>query len=296
MTPTPDGNGYWLLGGGRRHLHVRGRGVLRERGVAPHPPLFPAALLSAPIPGVVSIMNEVPGRRPRTRAACGSPSPATPSRSTRASTSLVDGPPYAVDDRRGRGLRVHQRRTRCYCLSLPKLGLREPGGVRTTGRTQLQWVVARFHPDVSVIQTGYWETQTRLFDGKLPDAGRRRLLGVHQVQPRCRRSRSPTPTAAPSSSSTAPYFADGTPNDLVDVYNQIVEGAGCRSTPTCRSTTCSLGADPGGALPVGHRRDRGAGADGVHITQGAVDDLHRGLGGNQIISNVAGAVGLRRNA
>ena len=30
---------------------------------------------------------------------------------------------------------------------------------------QLQWVVSRFHPDVTVIQTGYWETQDRMFNG-----------------------------------------------------------------------------------------------------------------------------------
>ena len=87
----------------------------------------------------------------------------------------------------------------------------------------LQWLVSGFHPDVTVIQTGYWETQDRLYNGtyqSLADPGYSAYIESNLAQ---------AVQIAHSDGgavivSTSPYFDDGTPFNLVDAYNQIVEG------------------------------------------------------------------------
>ena len=69
MTPTPDGNGYWLVG---QDAGVFDFGDAAFSGSAQsplHPPLYPKPL-STPIPPVVAIINDVPGPQ---AAASGAP-------------------------------------------------------------------------------------------------------------------------------------------------------------------------------------------------------------------------------
>ena len=83
--------------------------------------------------------------------------------------------------------------------------------------------MSRFHPDVTVIQTGYWETQMRQFNGTWE------TLADPDYSAYIKSNLEAAVQIAHSDGgavilSTSPYFADGTPNDLVDAYNQIVEG------------------------------------------------------------------------
>ncbi len=152
---------------------------------------------------------------------------------------------------------------------------------------QLQWVVSRFHPDVTVIQNGYWETQIRQFNGNwetLANADyayyiKSNLEAAVQIA---------HSDGGAVVLSTAPYFADGTPNNLVDAYNQIVEGV-AQEFPYVSIDDLHSVLDPGGAYQAVIDGIAARGPDGVHITQAAVDDLIEPAL-NQIISNVAGAV------
>ena len=88
--------------------------------------------------------------------------------------------------------------------------------------------------------------------------------------------------------STSPYFDDGTPNNLVDAYNQIVESVAAQY-PYVSIDDLYTVLDPGGAYATVVDGIVARGADGVHITQAAVDNLIEPAL-NQIIANVAGAV------
>jgi hypothetical protein len=86
--------------------------------------------------------------------------------------------------------------------------------------------------------------------------------------------------------STSPYFADGTPNAVVDLYNQIVQTvAAMYPYVTLNDVFTEL--DPGGqyALTVDGIVTRLS--DGVHITEPAVDDLIAPAL-NQMIANMGG--------
>ena len=97
---------------------------------------------------------------------------------------------------------------------------------------------------MTVIQTGYWETQDRMFGGgytTLANAAYSAFIQANLAQ---------AVQIAHSDGgavilSTSPYFADGTPFNLVDAYNQIVQ-RWPRSTPTCRSTTSTRCSTPVG--------------------------------------------------
>ncbi len=152
---------------------------------------------------------------------------------------------------------------------------------------QLQWVVARFHPDVTVIQTGYWETQNRLFGSgyvSLANAAYSAYIESNLAE---------AVQIAHSDGgavilSTSPYFADGTPFNLVDAYNQIVHAVAAQY-PYVSIDDLYTVLDPGGTYASTVDGIPARGADGVHITQAAVDSLIEPAL-NQIIANVAGAV------
>jgi hypothetical protein len=147
--------------------------------------------------------------------------------------------------------------------------------------------VARFHPDVTVIQTGYWETQDRFFNGSyqsLANAGyssyiASNLAAAVQIA---------HGDGGAVILSTTPYFADGTPANLVDAYNQIVRGVAAQY-PWVSIDDLYTVLDPGGAYAPVVDGIAARGTDGVHITEAAVDNLIEPAL-NQIIANVAGAV------
>jgi hypothetical protein len=88
--------------------------------------------------------------------------------------------------------------------------------------------------------------------------------------------------------SASPYFDDGTPHNLVDAYNQIVSEVAAKY-PYVSVDDLYTVLDPGGQYASVVDGIVARGADGVHITQAAVDSLIEPAL-NQIIANVAGAV------
>ncbi len=284
MTPTQDGNGYWLVG---QDAGVFTYGDAQFSGSAQsplHPPLFPQPLTN-PIPPVVSIINEAPGPQ------------ATHQGIQRVafsgdSLSLYEGdyveqnnPPYAVDDGAAAGCG--------YTDGAPTIPWSDPSslyispGACALWATQLQWVVSRFHPDVTVIQTGYWETQERMYNGAYTTLANPAYAAFIQ------NNLAEAVQIAHSDGgavilSTSPYFADGTPNTLVNDYNQIVRSVAAQY-PYVSIDDLYTVLDPGGAYSSVVDGIVARGSDGVHITQAAVNTLIEPAL-NQIIANVAGAV------
>jgi hypothetical protein len=284
MTPTPDGNGYWLVGQDAGVFSFGDAGFSGSAQSPLHPPLFPKPL-SAPIPSVVAILSE------------GTGSQATHQGSMRVafagdSLSLYEGqyvegtgPPYAVDDGAAAGCG--------FTNGAPTLPWSAPGTVYTSPAacalwaTQLQWVISRFHPDVTVIQTGYWETQDRLYNGSY------QTLADADYSAYIQASLAEAVQIAHSDGgavilSTSPYFDDGTPTNLVDAYNQIVRSVAAQF-PYVSIDDLYTVLDPNGAYASVVNGITARSPDGVHITQAGVDDLIAPAL-NQIIANVAGAV------
>ncbi len=152
---------------------------------------------------------------------------------------------------------------------------------------QLHWLVSRFHPDVTVIQTGYWESQNRLFNGTyetLADADYSAFIESN-LEPAVQIAHSDGGAGDPLHLA---LFADGTPDNLVDAFNQIVDGV-AQEFPYVSIDDLYSVLDPGGAYPAVVNGILARGPDGVHITEAAVDNLIAPAL-NQIIANVAGAV------
>jgi hypothetical protein len=284
MTPTPDGNGYWLVGQDAG-VFTYGDAVFSGSAQSPlHPPYFPAPL-SDPIAPVVTILNEGTGPQ------------ATHQGEQRVafsgdSLSLYEGeyveqtnPPYDVDDGAAAGCGYTDGEP-TIPWSDPKSTYISPGACALWA-TQLQWVVSRFHPDVTVIQTGYWETQERQFNGTYTTLANPAYAAFIQD------NLAQAVQIAHSGGgavilSTSPYFSDGTPNSLVDDYNQIVRSVAAEFSYVSIDDLFTV-LDPGGAFSMVVDGLTARGPDGVHITQGAVDTLIEPAL-NQIIANVAGAV------
>ncbi len=284
MTPTQDGDGYWLVA---QDAGVFDYGDAQFSGSAQsplHPPLFPGPLTN-PIPPVVSIINEATG------------SQATHQGTMRVafsgdSLSLYEGsyveansPPYDVDDGAAAGC-GYTDGAPTIPWSNPRSVYISPGACALWA-SQLQWVVSRFHPDVTVIQTGYWETQDRMFDGSYTTLANPSYAAFIQD------NLAEAVQIAHSDGgavilSTSPFFGDGTPNTLVSDYNEIVESVAAEF-PYVSIDDLFTVLDPGGAYSSVVDGILARGPDGVHITAAAVDTLIEPAL-NQIIANVAGAV------
>jgi hypothetical protein len=284
LSPTSDGGGYWLVGQDAG-VFTYGNAQFSGSAQSPlHPPLYPAPL-SAPIAPVVTIMNEVSGPQ---AAHTGPP------RVAFAGDSLAlyegeyiqhTGPPYAVDDGAAAGCG--------FTNGAPMVVWSNPGptylnpGACPYWPGQLQWLVSRYHPDVTVIQTGYWESQIRQFNGTWE------TLANADYSAYIKSNLESAVQMAHSDGgavilSTSPYFADGTPDNLVGAFNQILEGV-AQDFPYVSIDDLYSVLDPGGTYQSTVNGIVARGADGVHITEAAVDNLIAPAL-NQIIANVAGAV------
>jgi hypothetical protein len=285
MTPTQDGNGYWLVAQDAGVFDYGDAGFAGSAQSPLHPPFFPQPF-SNPIPPVVSIINEAPG------------SQATHQGLQRVafsgdSLSLYEGeyiqstnPAYAVDDGAAAGCG--------YTDGAPTIPWSNPAslyispGACALWASQLQWVVSRFHPDVTVIQTGYWETQDRMFNGAYTTLANPAYAAFIQD------NLAEAVQIAHSDGgavilSTSPYFADGTPTTFVDDYNEIVESVEREYPSFVSIDDLYTVLDPGGSYSSVVNGILARGSDGVHITAAGVENLIEPAL-NQIIANVAGAV------
>jgi hypothetical protein len=284
MTPSPNGNGYLLVG---RDAGVFSFGDAAFSGSAQsplRPPLFPQPLTN-PIPPVVTILNDAPGPQAAHQG---------PLRVAFSGDSLslyeahyIQGtsPPYLVDNGAAPGCGYTNGAPTIPWGNPAPLFISPPACVLWA--SQLQWVVSRFHPDVTVIQTGYWETQNRQFNGgyaTLADAAYSAYIESNlELAVQIAHS-----DGGAVILSTSPYFNDGTPQNLVAAYNQIVQTVAAQNPFVSVDDLYSV-LDPGGAYSSIVDGIVARGPDGVHITKAAVDNLIEPAL-NQIISNVAGAV------
>jgi hypothetical protein len=284
MTPTPDGDGYWLVGQDAGVFNYGDAGFSGSAQSPLHPPLYPAPL-SNPVPAVVSIINESPGPQ------------ATHQGTQRVafagdSLSLYEGkyiaatdPPYAVDNGAAAGCG--------FTNGAPSEPWSDQSSVYVSPTacalwaSQLQWLVSRFHPDVTVIQSGYWESQNRQFNGAFTTLANSAYAASIQA------SLVQAVQIAHSDGgavilSTSPYFDDGTPDSVVSDYNQIVRSIAAEY-PYVSIDDLYTVLDPEGVYTSVVDGIQARGSDGVHITEAAVDDLIAPAL-NQIIANVAGNV------
>jgi hypothetical protein len=283
MAATPGGGGYWLVA---QDAGVFTYGDAQFSGSAQsplHPPLFPP-MLSNPIPAAVTIMNEATG--PQAAHAGG-----LRVAFTGDSLALYEGEYmqqlslYGVDNGAAAGCG--------FTNGAAAIEWSDPGPIYIDSAAcafwadQLQWVVSRFHPDVTVIQTGYWESQIRQFDGNWETLANSDYANYIQSNLEAAVQIAHSDGGAVVLS-TSPYFADRTPDDLVDAYNSLVEGVAA-AHPYVSVDDVHSDLDPGGTYQTVIDGIVARGVDGVHITQGAVDDLIAPAL-NQIIENVGNPV------
>jgi hypothetical protein len=284
MATTPDGGGYWLVAADDG-VFTFGDAAFSGSAQSPlHPPLFPRPL-SNPIPPAVAILADVPG--PQTAHQGGL-------RVAFAGDSLAlyegryvqeTGPPYLVDDGAAAGCG--------FTNGAPTLSWSRPGtvffdpGACALWASQLQWLVSRDHPDVTVIQDGYWETQNRLFNGRYATLADGDYAAYIESNLQAAAAIAHSGGGAVIMS-TSPYFHDGTPHDLVDAFNQLL-GQVAAQDPFVSIDDLYTVLDPGNQYATVVDGIVARGPDGVHITQAGVDYLIEPAL-NQIIANVADPV------
>ena len=118
---------------------------------------------------------------------------------------------------------------------------------------------------MTVIQTGYWETQDRKFNGTYTTLANPAYAAFIQD------NLAQAVQIAHSDGgevilSTSPYFGDGTPSALVDDYNQIVQSVAAEY-PYVSIDDLFTVLDPNGAFSTVVDGLTARGPDGVHITQ-----------------------------
>jgi hypothetical protein len=285
MSPTPSGNGYWLVAADAG-IFTFGDALFSGTATSPlHPPGYPA-VLSVPIPPVVSIMNVTPGPQ------------ATHTGTERvaflgdsiglyeAQYTMQNNAPYEIDDGAAPGCGFTDGEPLLQWSAPATVYLSPPAC--TAWSNQLQWVESRFHPDVTVLQVGYWEVQYRQWQGAyttIQDPNYAAYIQANLEQAvQIAHSEGGDVILA-----TAPYDDDGTPNSLVDDFNQIVQNV-VAATPSYVSEFDLFSLlDPNGGYSSVVDGVVARGADGVHITQACVDDIiDPAL--NQLIGNLAPSV------
>jgi hypothetical protein len=284
MAATPGGSGYWLVAADDG-VFTFGDAVFSGSAQSPlHPPLFPQPL-SNPIPAAVAIVDDVPGPQAAHQGGV---------RVAFAGDSLAlyegryvqdTNPPYLIDDGAAAGCGFTNGAPTTVWSNTRSVFV-DPVACALWA-SQLQWLVARYHPDVTVIQDGFWELQPRLFNGRyatLADSDYSAYIEGNLQQ-----------AAAIAHSgggavvmSTSPYFQDGTPHDLVDAFNHLL-GEVAAQDPFVSIDDLYTVLDPGNQYAIVVDGIVARGSDGVHITQAAVDYLIEPAL-NQIIANVADPV------
>jgi hypothetical protein len=285
MSATPDGKGYWLVGADGGIFTYGDAGYSGSAQSPLHPPLFPN-VFSVPIAPVVAIIPDAPGTSATHHGALRVAFEGDSLALYEAQYTTGTSPPYQVDDGAAPGCGLTN--------GAPLKPWSNPGAVYTDPEAcalwaqQLQWVTSRFHPDVSVLQAGYWESQDRLFGGAFTTMANSAYAAYIQNNLNQAVNILHSDGGAVILE-TSPYYNDGTPNDLVAMYNQIVHTV-ASEYPTFVSVldTYSI-LDPGGAYATVVNGVVARTTDGVHLTQaGVVDLVVPPL--NQLIASVGQAV------
>jgi hypothetical protein len=269
MAVTPDGGGYWLVG---QDAGVFTFGDARFAGSAQsplHPPLFPAGFSQA-IPLVVTIMPDAAGPQAAHQGRL---------RVNFAGDSLgfFEGqytsethPPYQSDIGAAPGCG--------FTNGAPINPWSAPGTVYLSPiacslwAEQLEWVTARFHPDVTVIQLGYWEAQFRLYQGSYESLSNSAYSAFIQANLE-QAVQIVHSYGGVVLFATSPYFADGTPSSLVTDFNTLVQNVVNQNPSFVTLFDVNKLLDPNGVYTTDVNGIVARTPDGVHITEAGVQDV-----------------------
>ena len=269
MAATPDGGGYWLVAsdGG---IFAFGDAQFSGTAQSPlHPPLFPAGF-SAPIAPVVAIIPDNPGSQlthsGQLRVAFAGDSLAF----YEGEYTLGTNPPYFLDNGSAPGCGFTNG-----ALLIP---WSNPGSIYTNPgacadwSNQLQWLTDHFHPDVTVLQVGYWESQYRQYNGSFQTLNDSDY--ANYIQSNLQEAVNIAHTYGGAVIlNTAPLYNDGTPSGLVDDFNNIVQNVvNQNSSFVSLFDTYSL-LDPSGQYSTVVDGVTARTPDGVHLTQAGVSQI-----------------------
>jgi hypothetical protein len=269
MSATPDGGGYWMASSDAG-VYSFGDAAFAGAAQSPlHPPLFPAPF-SAPIPPVVALIPDVPGPQATHGGALRVAFVGDSLGFYEGEYTLSTGPSYVIDDGATPGCGFTNG-ANFHPYSNPGAVFTDPGACALWA-SQLQWVDARFHPDVSVVQSGYWECQNRLYQGQFETLANPAFAAYIEAN----LNQAVNAMHANGSAvilETSPYFADGTPNGLVDIYNGIVSAVAQANSSFVTLLDLHALLDPNGAYASIVNGVQVRTNDGVHITQAGTEQV-----------------------
>jgi hypothetical protein len=269
MTVTPDGGGYWLVS---RDDSVHAFGDAQYRGGASspmHPPLYPSSW-SPTIPAGVAILSLPQGAE---AAHSGGLRVAFLGDSLAWMEAL-----YTADTNPG---------YRIYNGATPGCGATNGAAMETWASPtadspgvpacvdwaeQMQWTVQRSHPDVVVVQLGYWESQTRLWSGSfvnLSDPGYAAYI-ARNLQLLVNIAHA---DGANVILNTAPYYGNGTPSWVVDDFNGLIQAVAAQDSSFVFASAVNSLLSPDGAYARSLDGVDARTVDNVHLTSAGVQQI-----------------------
>jgi lysophospholipase L1-like esterase len=266
MSATPDGQGYWLVGQDAG-VFTFGDALYSGSAESPlHVPLFPAGF-SAPIPPVVAVIPDAVGPEATHQGQLRVAFAGDSNGFYEGQYTLGTGPPYQIDDGAAPGC-GYTNGAVLIPWAKPTTLYNSPAACALWAQ-QLEWVTARFHPDVTIIQVGYWEAQNRLFDGTYQTIASPAYAAAIQANLEQAVQIAHSDGGAVILN-TSPYFNDDTPDNLVDIFNQMVQTVAQEYSPYVTVFDAFSLLDPGGAFSTVVDGVVARGDDGVHLTQDGV--------------------------
>jgi lysophospholipase L1-like esterase len=269
INATPDGGGYWMVGQDGGVFTFGDAGYAGSAESPLHVPLFPVAF-STPIAPVVAIIPDGPGPQSAHQGPLRVAFAGDSNGFYEGQYTLDTGPPFLVDDGAAPGC-GYTNGDITIPWSKPKTFYEDPVAC-TLWASQVQWVTARFHPDVTVIQLGYWEAQLRLFDGAYATLDTPAYAAYIQANMEQAVQIAHAGGGAVILN-TSPYFNDRTPDRLVDAFNQIVRTVASENPSFVSVFDAFSLLDPGSAYATTVDGVVARGTDGVHLTQDGVDTV-----------------------
>ena len=265
---TPGSTGYWMVGRDSS-LHTFGDAQSRGSGTTTmRPPEYPAAW-SPPFVPAVAILSlpegpETASSGPVRAAAVGDSLGVQEAAYTQLAApalQMFNGATLGCGVNAGSPMQMYASPTQVS----PRIA------ACAQWSQQFNWVAHLSHANVIMLQSGFWDVQPTLFDGtyvSVDDPGyAEAMAGTLEQAVSILHS-----AGAQVILDTAPYFADGTPDRVVEDYNQLVrrvavDDASFVSLLDVNTLVCPSGTfqHEVGGIPVR--------ADNVHLTQYAVTNL-----------------------
>jgi hypothetical protein len=232
-------------------------------------PLYPTGFTPV-IPRVVAIIPDAPGpqaaHQGRLRVAFAGDSLAF----YEGLYSLSTHPPYLIDNGSTPGCGITNGAPIILWKTPSAFGDEPPACA--TWPLQMEWFTARFHPDVTVLQAGYWESQKRFYDGSFSTLKSSAyaayiLANLERAVAILHRDGAQVLLA------TSPQFNDETPSDVVVVFNRIVAMVAAEHPSYVTVFDVNRLLDPHGAFATVVKGVTARSPDGVHFTKAGVVKL-----------------------